>query len=63
MDRDIKIFNRPVMSKIHKKNQELHLQRLKNIKVTISSYDRVEIVTEIAIILINIQFLIRNQFY
>lgn len=33
MDRDIKVFNRPIMDKIHKKNQEMHMQRLKNIKV------------------------------
>ena len=35
MDRDIKIFNRPVMNKIQQKNQELHRKRLQNIKVLV----------------------------
>ena len=34
MDRDIKVFNRPVMNKIQQKNQELHRKRLQNIKVS-----------------------------
>lgn len=33
MDRDIPVFNRPIMQKIFRKNQEKHLERLRNIKV------------------------------
>jgi hypothetical protein len=35
MDRDIPVFNRPVIDKINRKNQERHLERLRNIKVNI----------------------------
>lgn len=38
MDRDIPVFNRPVMEKIYRKNQEKHLERLRNIKVLFYLY-------------------------
>lgn len=35
MDRDIKVFNRPVIQKIQQRNRELHLSRLKNARVSL----------------------------
>ena len=44
MDRDIPIFNRPVMEKIFKKNQELHRKRLTNIMVQTKLFRKATII-------------------